>query len=479
MSSKTVLQLLRDLAVRIDASMDPTLLDLVLRDLVDGLGLEGAALFTGLEDGALFPLATTTPTLGTRGQELSLQAAERGEVCLRDGNSAALCLRTSGGEFVGALWIASTAEPLSDEQCTAAEVVACLLGGALSQARLTQQALWTSAWLARLNDLSQGLSYQRDLSSLVCTATEGLSGLVEVQETALYLIEDGRPQLTARSLEESELPDRIRVVGSLGQALLDDPEGAEVALGRGNLDDRPLLVQLLNQSGDDAAYGLVLFARSATSAPFSADDEFALSALTSHLSIAVRNVRLMAEIRRQATYDHLTGLAGRRHFLVQLQREIQRAERDDRPLSVLMIDADHFKRLNDCYGHAAGDHVLVTLARRLEASVRAVDLVGRLGGEEMGVVLPGAGEAISLRVAERLRMAIDGESIPWRDLQIDLTVSIGVACWRSGRNAGDLLEEADRALYGAKAGGRDQVVTASSLDEMESVRETTIQQPAP
>ncbi len=165
-----------------------------------------------------------------------------------------------------------------------------------------------------------------------------------------------------------------------------------------------------------------------------------------------------------ALTDELTGLYNRRYLLAHLDELIARVSRDGLEAAVLLFDIDHFKRVNDTYGHAAGDDVLRELAARATNTVRSVDLVARLGGEEFVVVMPETGPAIAIAVAERLRQAVANEPFAIRasDDRLPITVSIGVT---SAVTAGDdrdrLLTRADDALYRAKADGRNRVVSRS------------------
>jgi diguanylate cyclase (GGDEF)-like protein len=164
------------------------------------------------------------------------------------------------------------------------------------------------------------------------------------------------------------------------------------------------------------------------------------------------------EIRVLSRTDALTGLASRRHFLDELSREVSRARRHGRPIGLAMLDLDHFKRVNDGHGHGVGDEVLRSVARRMADCLRAQDLVGRIGGEEFGIILPETdGEGV-LRVARRLREAISARPFDGRDGPLSLSVSIGVATAEGPDcTVGSLVEQADEALYQAKAGGRDCV----------------------
>jgi two-component system cell cycle response regulator len=163
-----------------------------------------------------------------------------------------------------------------------------------------------------------------------------------------------------------------------------------------------------------------------------------------------------------ALTDELTGLYNRRYLLAHLDELIDRVNHDHMSAAILLFDIDHFKQVNDTYGHAAGDDVLRELASRTMNSVRSVDLVARLGGEEFVVVMPDTDSIIATAVAERLRLAVAREpfTIGAGGVKVAVTVSIGVT---AGAEGGDfrerLLKRADDALYDAKAAGRNRIVT--------------------
>jgi len=188
-------------------------------------------------------------------------------------------------------------------------------------------------------------------------------------------------------------------------------------------------------------------------------------------------VRLMHELHvkeehltRLAITDPLTGVANRRHLLAGLELEVRRADRSRRPLSVLMIDLDHFKAINDRCGHAVGDAVLIAVVTRCLARLRAIDLCGRIGGEEFVVALPETDEDGAATTAERLRADLADAAIDTAAGPLDVTVSIGIATYHPGTARPDhpegdsvagmaqvLLQRADDALYRAKANGRNCV----------------------
>ena len=178
---------------------------------------------------------------------------------------------------------------------------------------------------------------------------------------------------------------------------------------------------------------------------------------------AQAQLRLLIDLlgaRRDATHDALTGLANRRRLDARLAVEHARAQRHPSPLSVLMLDLDHFKRVNDEHGHAAGDAVLAAAAGALRDELRAVDVGARFGGEEFLAVLPDTPLDDAMRVAERVRRRIAALSTVHDGASIEVTVSIGVAQLGVDESIVDLIARADAALYAAKRGGRDRCVAA-------------------
>ena len=183
--------------------------------------------------------------------------------------------------------------------------------------------------------------------------------------------------------------------------------------------------------------------------------------LEEHVMTAKRRAEQRArEATLLASTDELTGIANRRAFMRQLDREIAGAAEFGWPLAVAMFDVDHFKLVNDRHGHAVGDRVLQQIAQRAGSAVRSGDLVGRLGGEEFGILMPGATTEDATIVAERLREAMEMAGAEHSDLP-RVTVSVGIASREDQREAGALLAAADAALYAAKGAGRNRVRLAA------------------
>lgn len=184
-----------------------------------------------------------------------------------------------------------------------------------------------------------------------------------------------------------------------------------------------------------------------------ADDRDALAHVAQQLAAMIENARLF----ELARIDSLTGLARRDVFDGRLREEMTRSARTGRPYAVAMADVDHFKRINDQYGHRAGDRVLQEVARVLTEQSRALDLVARYGGEEFVILLPETGRAAAALAAEKLRAAVEDAPVRVNGARLRVTVSIGVAASAGGGDNEDLVARADAALYAAKRGGRNQV----------------------
>ena len=177
---------------------------------------------------------------------------------------------------------------------------------------------------------------------------------------------------------------------------------------------------------------------------------------TAHAALALRNAILLERMSEMAATDGLTALANRRSFDEALLRDLARAERTDGRLSVVLLDLDYFKRLNDTHGHVVGDAVLRQVAATLREFGREYDTVARYGGEEFAILLPGCSAAVAMQVAERLRAAVEASPT-----DVPITASCGVATYPfDARDARSLLAAADRGLYASTRLGRNRVTSA-------------------
>ena len=267
---------------------------------------------------------------------------------------------------------------------------------------------------------------------------------------------DVRTVETGRQAIEATDPTIDTVLLDLG---LPDMSGLEVLDAVQELDQAPPVIVLTGSVDRDAPACLSRGAHDFMSKPPKIEE------LVARVRAAVRVKHLQDQLHdanraltHQALTDALTNLANRRHGFAELDRLVAAAERHDRTLCVLMADLDHFKTLNDTYGHDAGDSCLREAARRLADSVRRDDLPVRWGGEEFVVLMPDAAPENAAEVAERIRSAVADP--PFRaglDL-IHVTMSVGWAMRHAGESGADLVARADAALYEAKRRGRNAVV---------------------
>ena len=181
--------------------------------------------------------------------------------------------------------------------------------------------------------------------------------------------------------------------------------------------------------------------------------------LRSHAAAYLHTAALNQRMKQLAAIDDLTGVLNRRFGIKRLREEFSRSVRHGVPLSVLLVDVDHFKRFNDTWGHDAGDEVLRRVASTIEGSIRAGDVLCRYGGEEFLVVAPGTGLADAARLGDRLRRSVEAMQTPWQDMQLAVTMSMGVATWPNApaSQPEELVSSADVGLYHAKENGRNRL----------------------
>jgi diguanylate cyclase (GGDEF)-like protein len=233
--------------------------------------------------------------------------------------------------------------------------------------------------------------------------------------------------------------------------------------------------EALVSDGDQHALGVVMHAADLVGTvvvarddvPFTASDAEMVGYLSGQAAVSLENVGRHEEAEREAHTDPLTGLANRRRFDEHLAAAIDAAQRDGRPLSLLALDLDHFKGVNDQHGHGVGDDVLRATAQALREAVRGGDVAARLGGEEFAVVMPRTDVEGAVKLAERLREAVAALRVPDAEgREVRFTTSIGTATVSGARIDGSrLVGAADEALYAAKRGGRNRTVSADAVGQ--------------
>jgi diguanylate cyclase (GGDEF)-like protein len=333
--------------------------------------------------------------------------------------------------------------------------------------RLLDRNLFESTVINEIRNLVNTLE---DYRKTIVSVLEILSRVIDFHVGCLYLTGEENQEyhfLINKSVEQEFLPKlRGALHGALG---LEESASGTPALEEVH-DPRELLLQKGDHPADVASLSTsILYTQgrpsgiiglaSADGKTFTDRTEHTFEIITRQANIVIDYARLYEKTKKLSITDGLTKVYNHRYFQEQLRREFARSQRKETPLSLIMLDIDHFKHFNDTFGHQQGDIVLKELARLLQSEIRTCDLLARYGGEEFAIIMPEAEDKVCLVAAERLRKAVESHSIPGRDKEMKVTISMGVATVPREDIPGppDLINAADRALYGAKESGRNRV----------------------
>lgn len=331
---------------------------------------------------------------------------------------------------------------------------------------------------ALLFDILRTSASDRELDEIFSALANRLGEALELREFVLFLSDASAERLIARAAFGFPTPDDVldRIIlfteGPIGQTA----QTSEPFLARdlAEWEEPHLLWGLAPKRGSLAVFPVlhrgeaigVMAATRDDKDAFSAFELSLLSAISDQLALAIRHAQLFDELRRGSHHDDLTGLGNRRLLRARLEDELLRAQRFGQMTSVLTLDIDFFKSLNDRCGHPTGDASLRKLAGIMTRNLRRIDTVARVGGEEFVVLLPRTDEEEALGVAEKIRTIVEQTEFPGGTGQPEgmLTVSVGVASLRPGEDGESLLARADEALYEAKSKGRNRVERALQRD---------------
>ena len=361
--------------------------------------------------------------------------------------------------------LADTADPECDRAVLAAGAAASLVAGQADGELLDRTLRYAVARAEAVRELEQRAfesTVLAEMASLLqtCHTTDQACAIITACAARLFSAEAGGPLLLRGE------PARLGLVSVWGDPCLRSGEFLPAAC-RGLRPGAPscehlgcplpaasVCVPLLAQG--EAVGVLHVQAK----APLSEAQERLAQAVADQAALALVNLQLRQSLREQATRDPLTGLFNRRHLEESLQRELRRAERRQRPLGVVMVDLDHFKRCNDTFGHEVGDELLRAVGHFLQTHIRGEDLACRYGGEEFLLILTDSSLEDTRKRAEELRGGVKGLDVRPRGVALGpVSASLGVAVFpEHGVTADALVRAADAALYQAKAEGRDRVV---------------------
>ncbi|MBI1909535.1 MAG: diguanylate cyclase [Deltaproteobacteria bacterium] len=337
--------------------------------------------------------------------------------------------------------------------------------------------------LTLLYDIARAISATLEFEELIHVLTDVIARRLGFKEFAILLWNPKKEVLIVRTTfgfkEEVKLQDMTFKLGEgvSGMAALTK----EIIYIRDTKKD-PRYLHYKGQKKEDGSFvsipllfknnlvGVMNFSRPGVN-QFSDEEREMLQAVASQIAVALINVDLYARTKDLSIKDELTDLYNRRYLQQILPMEIKRAKRFSRPVSILMVDIDSFKKYNDAYGHLEGDVVLREFARLLRENLREVDVIIRFGGEEFLVLLPNTNREQALTVSDKLLGWVRQHPFPNRQTQPTghFTVSTGLSCYpEDAQSADDLVDHADVALYQAKGQGRDRVVAYTEFTKGES-----------
>jgi two-component system, cell cycle response regulator len=312
-----------------------------------------------------------------------------------------------------------------------------------------------------LKNLQHMIGETGDYSTVLENASMLLKNFLDFKYFAVLLLEEDEVniQVFPRFEEKRELLEAIACEllkklpcsekdRKLKVVLQGNPEGTDF------IADRNEKSTISDLSTVNKIYGYAGLFRNTT---FEAQEELIFSKFCSHITLTLEKIRLFNEIKLLSINDGMTGVFNHAHAVENVNLEIERAKRYNVAFSLILLDVDNFKKVNDSYGHLAGNFVLKSMAGLIGNTVRTIDIIGRYGGDEFIVILPQIDLDNTIIASERLRQAVEADTFLYNNNMIKLTISLGVATYQEGRNTQTLIKIADDNLYRAKKEGKNRI----------------------
>ncbi len=354
------------------------------------------------------------------------------------------------------------------------EALPATIARTISQSRMKIELEEASLRGRRLYELSLAAASERKVDTLSECLVKGAAKLIGVEKSILCLINASGSVSFVKThgidTDENELMGPLERIGLLSGAYRENrPVVVEQPITHPQWAATPWLHPMLRQAltvpltMQGKVEGVLCVLNKLNHQLFSPEDVDTLSTLAVHAGVAIDNARFIEKIEQQAVTDSLTGLYNHMEFQKCLTKEVERSRRYNKEFSLLLLDLDHFKMVNDNYGHQVGDLVLKEIAQTMHHCLRAVDKVFRYGGEEFAVILPEVKPDRVKIITERIRQAIADSSYQvGKDQAVSITVSIGFSSFPNDTLQRDeMIHRADQALYSAKRAGRNRVVAYS------------------
>ncbi len=347
---------------------------------------------------------------------------------------------------------------------------------ALENARLYTEEVSSAERFKTLYEFGQTIGAVLKLEDMYPVIFEAVKKLMKTEYFSIALVD--RERATIRDVfiydreEPIELQERSIEKGLFGKVIKEGKSRIWHHFTREMVESSGAVL-VGNDNGEDVSQSIIIVplrtrtgvvgvisAQSYTPNMYDELDMEALELLGANAAVAIENAQLFNTMQNMAITDDLTGLFNRRKFYEVASQEFERSKRYTRPLSVIMLDIDHFKRVNDTYGHAVGDQVLQGLAGVVSGKLRQVDILARYGGEEFVIMLPETALEDAMLTAERLRQVTADAVLPTRVGNMSITISLGVVTQdKNCRNLEELLDRSDQALYACKRSGRNKVAS--------------------
>jgi len=344
--------------------------------------------------------------------------------------------------------------------------------------RRTQELEMLASQAQTAQEISSAASGTLDLEMLLQQSVDLIQDRFQLDHVGLFLLDENQKVASLRAatgemkkLLQTEVPQlAVDETSLIGWAILHMQYRLAIDVTQVSTRRRH---NLLPDTGSELAlplitHGSVIGAISVQTRKLNAFEPAAITifqTMAAQLSNAIANAKLYQEVEQLAILDSLLGIYNRRHWFELTSREFYRAVRYQKPLSLILLDIDHFKQVNDIHGHPLGDVVLRSLSRICEKNVRTADLVGRYGGEEFLVAMPETNAVEAVQIAERLRLATEEMRVASKNEDVQVTISLGVATLMAeiDTNLDQLVKRADEALYQAKNSGRNRVVLSDPM----------------
>ncbi len=355
----------------------------------------------------------------------------------------------SNGEVFGLIRIITQKENFNKEYFSLLNIASRLISGSIINYTLNEQMEISLNFYKAMKDIAKIIESQYELSYIIPLIGEMIDRFMSSHLIYVFIYKDNKFQLVwPNACKDEQVYQLLTKLSSESEYILssDNKIGIFPIISENNL------------LGAIAAYSNI-------ERLLQKDIDY-LSQLTRQSGMTIQRANMYAEVLKYATLDALTGLNNRRQFEIRLNQEVSNSKRNNTPMCCMMIDVDYFKKVNDTYGHAAGDCVLRNVADIIKAEIREYDIACRYGGEEFFIILPQTTINEASLVAQRLRKVIEDTKTDIKECNIDnvnylkVTVSIGVCAYDTSMDAAETAQKADKALYEAKETGRNRVIIA-------------------